>query len=338
MRTLSLFPARVPIGRAQLPDGSQVDVLMTPEFVRAIAALFDRVGGPNGTSNDDLSTLVYQALMPDQVQAPEPFPADALVDHSAQITALSRQVDEIAILRAQAAVPDQAAQIAALGQQVKELRLLVSALAGSAAELAELRKRADDIEQVATQPEQVRVNWERPGNIGSLTPATGSFTRINATTGTVGLPSIYLSTENTTGLYRIGANNWGYAISGAKVIDYGATRIDYSIDSMAVLTKSFYCYSDQFGMGTPDSSGLQIFCGTADVMRFGHRGSGPGFVFTEDMRIDASGDVQVYTKFGCNSKTPQGAYALGAASTDLPTVIVLANNIRLALIANGIGS
>lgn len=45
-----------------------------------------------------------------------------------------------------------------------------------------------------------------------------------------------------------------------------------------------------------------------------------------------------FTTFGTNGKTPQGSAALGAAATDLPTVITLANNIRAALIANGIGS
>lgn len=45
-----------------------------------------------------------------------------------------------------------------------------------------------------------------------------------------------------------------------------------------------------------------------------------------------------FTTFGANGKAPQGAAALGAAATDLPTVITLANNIRAALIANGIGS
>lgn len=175
-----------------------------------------------------------------------------------------------------------------------------------------------------------------PGGIGSGTPGAGTFTRINATTGTVGLPALYLSTENTTGFYRIGANNWGYAISGTKVIDYGATTVTYSINSMATLTKSFHCYTAQYGMGTPDSDGLQVFCATGDKIRFGRRSA--GLTFTEDMLIDAAGDVQVLTKFGCNTKAPQGAFALGAAATDLPTVIVLANNIQAALIANGIGS
>jgi len=42
--------------------------------------------------------------------------------------------------------------------------------------------------------------------------------------------------------------------------------------------------------------------------------------------------------FGCNGRPAQSAFALGDAATDLPTVIALANNIRLALIANGTGS
>lgn len=49
------------------------------------------------------------------------------------------------------------------------------------------------------------------------------------------------------------------------------------------------------------------------------------------------GDASL-TKFGTSGKSPQAAYALGAAATDLASVITLANNIRSALIANGIGS
>lgn len=42
--------------------------------------------------------------------------------------------------------------------------------------------------------------------------------------------------------------------------------------------------------------------------------------------------------FGCNGKAPQGSYSLGAPATNLATVIALANNIRQALINNGIGA
>jgi len=43
--------------------------------------------------------------------------------------------------------------------------------------------------------------------------------------GTVSLPGIYFGTETSTGLYRIGANNTGYAVSGAKVLDIASTGL-----------------------------------------------------------------------------------------------------------------
>jgi hypothetical protein len=43
--------------------------------------------------------------------------------------------------------------------------------------------------------------------------------------GAVGAPSIYLSTDTTTGLYRIGANNVGFAVSGAKLLDMSSSGL-----------------------------------------------------------------------------------------------------------------
>lgn len=51
-----------------------------------------------------------------------------------------------------------------------------------------------------------------------------------------------------------------------------------------------------------------------------------------------TGSGKIDGAFGCNGKTPQGAYSLPAPATNLATVITLANAIRAALIANGIGS
>ena len=50
-----------------------------------------------------------------------------------------------------------------------------------------------------------------------------------------------------------------------------------------------------------------------------------------------SGNLVVTGNFGCNGQSAQGAYSLGAAATDLPSVVALANSIRSALIAVGIG-
>lgn len=71
----------------------------------------------------------------------------------------------------------------------------------------------------------------------------------------------------------------------------------------------------------------------------------PSIAAPEDFPSDASkcplagpGSGQAFTvgSFGCNGKTPQGTYAVNAAATDLATAIALVNQLRAALIANGI--
>ena len=48
---------------------------------------------------------------------------------------------------------------------------------------------------------------------------------IAAAAGSVGAPSIYMTGYATTGWYNIGANNWGFAVSGAKVLDIATTGL-----------------------------------------------------------------------------------------------------------------
>lgn len=50
----------------------------------------------------------------------------------------------------------------------------------------------------------------------------------------------------------------------------------------------------------------------------------------------ASTGLAVTAGFGCNSKAAQAAVVVNGAATDLPTVIALCNQLRAALIANGI--
>lgn len=52
----------------------------------------------------------------------------------------------------------------------------------------------------------------------------------------------------------------------------------------------------------------------------------------------ASAGLSLSTGFGCNAKAPQAAVAVDAAATDLSTVINLCNQLRAALIANGIAA
>lgn len=53
---------------------------------------------------------------------------------------------------------------------------------------------------------------------------------------------------------------------------------------------------------------------------------------------ETSGSAKIGTGFGCNGASPQGSAALPDPATNLATVIILANAMRAALIANGIGS
>lgn len=66
---LNLFPARVPIGRTTTADGRTVDVLMTPEFSRALADLFVRVGGVDSVGLNELAAMVASDAAQTQIVA-----------------------------------------------------------------------------------------------------------------------------------------------------------------------------------------------------------------------------------------------------------------------------
>ena len=54
MAALDLFPARVAIGYATVA-GERVPILASPEFIRALGTVLDRLGGPTGQSITDLA-------------------------------------------------------------------------------------------------------------------------------------------------------------------------------------------------------------------------------------------------------------------------------------------
>ena len=59
----------------------------------------------------------------------------------------------------------------------------------------------------------------------AVTGAVSATTTINGAAGTVGLPSIYLSTDTTSGLYRPAANQVAVACSGAQVANITSTGL-----------------------------------------------------------------------------------------------------------------
>jgi hypothetical protein len=54
------------------------------------------------------------------------------------------------------------------------------------------------------------------------------------------------------------------------------------------------------------------------------------------VEVPSGGGSTKLQAFSCNNAAPQGAYTLNAASTDLTTVVALCNQIRTALINNGV--
>jgi len=67
---------------------------------------------------------------------------------------------------------------------------------------------------------------------GTITP-TGS---VHAAAGSVGNPSLAFDADQDTGLFRIGANNLGVAIGGAKVLDVASTGLTVSTGNLVIGT------------------------------------------------------------------------------------------------------
>lgn len=154
MSTLNLFPARVPTGWFRGPDGKNVDVFATPEFFRALSAVFDRIGGTNGIANDELALFTILAPVA-SIAAPDVADLEIRgAEQSAQLHGLARAMEEIQLL---------AASVSSLSAEVRALR----------------QSQASDAIDPGYQ-DQYRVNWERPGKIGALTANSGAFTTLSA--------------------------------------------------------------------------------------------------------------------------------------------------------------
>jgi hypothetical protein len=102
---LNLFPVRAPIGKVTDANGNSRDVLMTPEFARALADLMVRVGGPSNFSTDELAVLSEAgqasgariAALQNMVLDLSAQLASAL-NMNARLAAVARQLEDVAKL------------------------------------------------------------------------------------------------------------------------------------------------------------------------------------------------------------------------------------------------
>lgn len=275
MSTFNLFPARVPIGIVQ-QDGT---VLMTPEFVRAMRSLFERVGGSDGMSADDLAVLSSMVTQAGAAQA--------------------QTIEDVGITMP----TDWSGQVASLLDAIDELRQQVQQVDTVRAELAEVRQALEGVELQATFKDPFRVNWERPGAIGSLTPSTGVFTSLSIGGLTVGTADIRTATGATivagrTSNTGAGSQPGAYAVyapnaSGTAMI-WGQMRVSISnatagseASSLIFSTRVAGSFVDAMtlnGSGNllvgTSTDGMTASGSLAVAQDFAHRGSKLGFYNT----------------------------------------------------------
>lgn len=168
--------------------------------------------------------------------------------------------------------------------------------------------------------------WAAPGAIGSGTPGSGAFTTLSASSnvGVNASPSAWASSYRAVALNHTGTNAYGWSggnlcglVTGAYIDTGFAWR--YAVSSLAINK-----------IELNDSGNVTIATAPAGT-------SGNAVTWTNRLTVTPTG-VTVKDAFGCNGKTAQTSAAVGAAATDLASVITLANNIRTALINNGIAS
>jgi len=206
--TLNLFPARVAIGTYTDAAGNSQAVLASPEFHRALTALFERVGGPNGMDIRSFEILAAFAPAPIAQESAEVDLQDVFSPSPA--VAASPDFGQPA---------DMAARVAELEKRLAEAELKLEAAASMVAQVGEMTKRINDVAQsleITPQPQETAelaktvmalqieaafapptTDWEHPGQIGAKTANTGKFTTINGMTITTSTGTFTLTNGKT---------------------------------------------------------------------------------------------------------------------------------------------
>jgi hypothetical protein len=219
----------------------------------------------------------------------------------------------------------------------------------SRAEFNSVQSRIADLEALLirsrTAPNALLLEgqtWEAPGKIGSASPNTGAFTTI-AASGDI------TETRSVNGFATVGVTN---ANAGATAVARLITSNGANFAAMGVMGASFttagiysagnsYFGSHVGGNSYFTSYGAHVYLCPAEVIVADITSTGMTIMGT----LGATG------AFGANNATPQTAYASGGAAPAGGTgaaaggwdtaghrdsAIALLNNIRAALVNNGI--
>jgi microcystin-dependent protein len=88
----------------------------------------------------------------------------------------------------------------------------------------------------------------------------GMTGQLKAATGTVGAPGITFLGDLDSGFYRIGADNWGFALSGSKVLDLSASTV--AITGNVTISGSVTAGSG-IGAGTVPAGSISAYGGNS---------------------------------------------------------------------------
>jgi hypothetical protein len=131
-------------------------------------------------------------------------------------------------------------------------------------------------------------------------------------------------------LYLVGNNTKTATLDGSSLILENA--ISFRIKDGSGVARSFAGWS---GTNMSYAQGALLFDSTNLYGRISTRlrvGDSNSPVYA----VDVVGDIRCSAGFGCNNKSPQTSYSVNSAASDLNTVISLCNQLRAALVANGI--
>jgi len=159
-------------------------------------------------------------------------------------------------------------------------------------------------------------------NIGEVRALVNSV--VHGSTGTLGIAyglANSITTLTSAGTLALAYACWNRVSIAAGTTVTSARAIQASVINAGTLPSAFGLYVDSLQAQTTNY-GVYVAAQSAAATNYA--------IFTN------AGKVRIGGEFGCNAATPQGKATVNAASTDLPTAIALVNQLRAALIANGI--
>lgn len=161
----------------------------------------------------------------------------------------------------------------------------------------------------------LRAHWQNNALVSTVP--------FRAPDGTVGAPAVAFTSDLDTGMLLVSIGVLGFSVSGTTRLQLQANAVITTVPVRA-------------DKGTVTLPGI-TFNGDSDTGLYDLAPDIIGFTTgaVERARLGVLG-LKIVAGFGCNGKTAQTAVTVNANSTDLASVIALCNQLRAALIANGI--